>query len=59
MNMAKIYYNRLLIGTITFDAIPARYQEAVKDLAKADVKKGKLSVLEYELLFHEDYSEEA
>lgn len=58
MNMAKIYYNRLLIGTITFDAIPARYQNSVKDLAKADVEKGKLSVIEYELMFHEPFGEE-
>lgn len=55
--MAKIYYNRLLLGTITFDVIPAKYQDAVRELAKADVKKGKLTVAEYEQLLKEPYEE--
>lgn len=53
--MAKIYYNRLLIGTITFDAIPEKLQAKVKEFGLADVASGKLPVEEYELLFKEEY----
>lgn len=55
--MSKVYYNRLLLGTITFDAIPERYQEAVIEYGKADVKKGKLPVEEFEQLFKIPYEE--
>ena len=53
--MAKIYYNRLLLGTITFDVIPAKYQAKVKELGRADVESGKLTQDEYEQLFKEPY----
>lgn len=53
--MAKVYYNRLLLGTITFDAIQPKYQDAVRELGRADVAKGKLLVEEYEQLFKEPY----
>ena len=55
MGIAKVYYNRLLLGTITFDAIQPKYQNAVRDLGKADVRSGKLLVEEYEMLFKEPY----
>lgn len=56
--MAKIYFNRLILGTITFDAIPAKYQEAVKSYGKEWVASGRMSVEEYEMLFKEEYPEE-
>ncbi len=30
--MAKVYYNLLVAGKITFDQVPARYQDAVAKL---------------------------
>lgn len=56
--MAKIYFNRLILGTITFDAVPAKYQEAVKNYGKEWVAFGRMSVEEYEMLFKEEYPEE-
>ena len=53
--MAKVYFNRLIIGTITFDAIPEKYQEKVKGYGIEYVKKEKLSVEEYEMLYKEEY----
>ncbi len=53
--MAKIYFNRLLVGTITFDAIPAKYQNAVREYGIQYVQDGKLTVEEYEMLFKEEY----
>ena len=53
--MAKVYFNRLTIGTITYDAIPEKYQEKVKEYGIEYVKKGKLSVEEYEMLYKEEY----
>lgn len=55
--MAKVYFNRLIIGTITFDAIPEKYQEKVRGYGIEYVKKGKLSVEEYEMLYKEEYQE--
>ena len=55
--MAKVYFNRLIIGTITFDAIPEKYREKVKGYGIEYVKKGKLSVEEYEMLYKEEYTE--
>lgn len=53
--MAKIYFNRLIVGTITFDAIPERYQEMVRSYGIQWVEKGKMSVEEYEMLYKEEY----
>lgn len=53
--MAKVYFNRLIIGTITFDAIPEKYQEKVKGYGIEYTKKGKLPVEEYEMLYKEEY----
>ena len=55
--MAKVYYNRLLLGTITYDAIPEKLRTQVKAYGVADVKAGKLPVEEYEMLFKEEYPE--
>ncbi len=53
--MSKIYFNRLVIGTIVFDAIPAKYQDAVKAYGREWVESERLSVEEYELLYKEEY----
>jgi len=53
--MAKVYFNRLIIGTITFDAVPEKYQEKVIGYGIEYVKKGKLFVEEYEMLYKEEY----
>nr|DAG58429.1 MAG TPA: hypothetical protein [Caudoviricetes sp.] len=53
--MAKVYFNRMIIGTITFDAIPEKYQGKVKGYGIEYVKKGKLPVEEYEMLYKEEY----
>lgn len=53
--MAKIYFNRLVIGTITFDAIPAKYQDAVRTYGIQWVQEGRLTVEEYEMLYKEPY----
>lgn len=55
--MAKVYYNRLLIGTITFDAIPVRYQDKAREYGRVDVEAGKMPVEQYEMLFKEPYEE--
>ena len=55
--MAKIYFNRLLVGSITYDAIPEKYQDPVKQYGIEYVQAGKLSVEEYEMLFKEEYPE--
>ena len=56
--MAKIYFNRLIVGTITFDAVPERYQNAVREYGIEWVEKGRLTVEEYEMLYKEAYPEE-
>lgn len=53
--MAKVYFNRLIVGTITFDTIPEKYQEKVRKYGVEYTKKGKLSVEEYEMLYKEEY----
>lgn len=53
--MAKIYFNRLIVGTITFDAIPAKYQDAVRGYGVQWVKDGKMTVEEYEMLYKEEF----
>ena len=53
--MAKVYFNRLIVGTITYDAIPEKYQNKVREYGIEYVKKGKLPVEEYEMLYKEEY----
>lgn len=53
--MAKVYFNRLIVGTITFDAIPEKYQDKVRKYGVEYAKKGKISVEEYEMLYKEEY----
>lgn len=53
--MAKVYFNRLTAGTITFDAIPEKYIDKVREYGIEYVHKGKLTVEEYEMLYKEEY----
>ena len=53
--MAKIYFNRLVIGTITFDAVPAKYQDAVRGYGIQWVQEGRMTVEEYEMLYKEPF----
>ena len=55
--MAKIYFNRMLVGTITFDAINPKYQNEVREYGIEYVKAGKLSKEDYEMLYKEEYPE--
>ena len=57
--MAKVYFNRLIVGTITFDAIPEKYQGKVREYGIEYVQKGKLPAEEYEMLYKEEYLDEA
>lgn len=54
--MAKVYFNRLIVGTITFDAIPEKYQDKVREYGIEYVKKEKLPEEEYEMLYKEEYA---
>lgn len=56
--MAKVYFNRLLCGTITYDAIPAKYQDAVIGYGIEWVRNGKLTVEEFEMLYKEEFPAE-
>lgn len=53
--MAKIYFNRLVLGTITFDAIPEKYQDKVREYGINWVKVGRMTVEEFEMLYKEEY----
>ena len=55
--MAKIYFNRMLVGTIIFDAIKPKYQNEVREYGIEYVKAGKMSKEEYEMLYKEEYPE--
>lgn len=55
--MAKIYFNRLVLGTITFDAIPEKYQDKVREYGIQWVKNGRMTVEEFEMLYKEEYPE--
>lgn len=56
--MAKIYFNRLCLGTITYDAIPARYQPDVKEYGREKVREGLMPITQYEMLYKEPYEAE-
>lgn len=53
--MAKIYFNRLVLGTITFDAIPQKYQSGAKEYGIQWVGEKRMTVEEYEMLFKEEF----
>lgn len=55
--MAKIWHNRILAGTRTYDEVPATWKAQVKVLFKADVVNGVISAEEYEVIVGEAYTE--
>jgi len=55
--MAKIWRNRILAGTRTFDEVPSTWKAQVKILLKADVVSGLITAEEYEDIVGEPYSE--
>ena len=55
--MAKIYFNRMLVGTIISDAINPKYQNEVREYGIEYVKAGKMSKEDYEMLYKEEYPE--
>ena len=52
--MAKIYFNRMLVGTIIFDAINPKYQNEVREYGIEYVKAGKMSKEDYEMLIRKN-----
>ena len=55
--MAKIYFNRMLVGTIIFAAINPKYQNEVREYGIEYVKAGKMSKEDYEMIYKEEYPE--
>jgi len=55
--MAKIYRNRILAGTRTFDEVPQTWKAQVKNLLKEDVANGVITAKEYEDIVGEPYEE--
>ena len=53
--MAKIWRNRIIAGTRTFDEVPSTWKNAVKELLKEDVEDGVLTEEEYEEIVGEAY----
>jgi len=55
--MAKIWRNRIIAGTRTFDEVPFTWKAQVKALLKTDTANGLISVEKYEELVGEPYSD--
>lgn len=53
--MAKIWHNRIIAGTRTFDEVPQAWRAQVKVLFKADVVNGIISEEEYAEIVGEPY----
>lgn len=53
--MAKIWRNRIIAGTRTFDEVPATWKEQVKVLLRVDVKNGVITAKQYEDITGEPY----
>lgn len=54
MVFAKIFYNRLLMESISYNEIDEKYQEKVKALGVIGVGDGKITPARYEELFGEE-----
>ena len=52
--MVKIYYYKLLDGTMKYSDVPDRYKKQVKALADKDLKSGKLPQWQYDEIFGEE-----
>ena len=55
MSLAKIWHNRIIAGTRTFDEVPQAWRAQVKVLFKADVVNGIISEEEYAEIVGEPY----
>lgn len=55
--MAKIWHNRILAGTRTFEEVPQTWKAQVKVLFKADVVSGLITAEEYEEFVGEPYTD--
>lgn len=55
--MAKIWHNRILAGTRTYDEVPMTWKAQVKALFRADVENGVITAEEYEDIVGEPYEE--
>lgn len=49
--MAKIYFNRLISGTILFENIPAKYKDAVYSYGQEWLDAGKITEERFRELF--------
>lgn len=57
--MAKIYWRRIKAGTRFYEDVPTdKLKAEIKELAKADVAKGEITVEEYEQFIGEAYEAE-
>lgn len=54
--MAKIWHNRILAGTRTYDEVPQTWKAQVKVLFKADVVSGVITEEEYAEIIGEAYA---
>lgn len=52
--MAKIWRNRIIAGTKTFEECPARYQSNVKALIEEDMMNGVITQEQYAAIFKKD-----
>lgn len=55
--MAKIWHNRILAGSRTFDEVPQTWKTSVKSLFEADVVGGVIPAEKYEEIIGEPYEE--
>ena len=53
--MAKIWRNRIIAGTQSYDNCPLKYKDAVKALLRQDVENGVITREQYKEYVHEDY----
>ncbi len=56
--VAKSYWRSIQRGTRTFGAVPDSMKDAVRELAREDVKAGVLDQESYREFIGEDYPEE-
>lgn len=54
--MVKVWRNRILAGTQSYEDCPIRYKDSVKVLLKQDVKSSMITVEKYEEITGEVYS---
>lgn len=51
--MAKIFFNRLILGSITYADIPYRYQAQVLAIGREWLNSGRMSKEQFDHLFNE------